>query len=463
MIIRWFEVLTAAVVFTSLALVGCSSGPEVSPPVTTTQVAVTSLNTVAPLPAVPAIPAVGSLGTDEDPHVLFVDPVSGRDDNDGQTAARPWASLQYGLNQLSPGDTLYLMGGEYRDAIKPGTSHFVLTASGTPDAWIRVAAAPGQDPVVVAEAGNAFEVRGSYVEVSGLRIMGRGFGTDNAYGWGLLTRSNHHVRFLGNTVWGMPVGGITSVEATNLEIVENIVHDNSFWGPEQGSGISLWRSRDAGTDPAPDGYHDRIIGNIVYHNENRVFSEWRDHPVITDGNGIIVDFSKELGYTGRILIANNVVFDNGGRGVLVLESSRVDIMHNTTYHNGRTDGLEGGPAELVAGRSSDVQFLNNVVWSRPGSPALLVRESDGVVSGGNAYVTDVANEIGSDADLLFTDNPGVVSPSVDPAQADFHLTVGSGLVDRALPTDPFVPEDADRRPRPAQGADIGAYELAATP
>ena len=139
---------------------------------------------------------------------------------------------------------------------------------------------------------------------------------------------------------------ITSVESSNLEILHNEVFDNSFWGAEQGSGISFWRSVDAGVGPDADGYHDRIVGNIVYRNENKVFSQWRDGEVITDGNGIILDTSDDEGYTGRTLVANNVVFDNGGRGILVFGASRVDIVSNTTYRNGRTPGLLDGSFRL---------------------------------------------------------------------------------------------------------------------
>lgn len=401
---------------------------------------------------------MGSLATDANQHTFFVDPVNGHDDADGQTSGRAWESLQHGLDQLRAGDTLYLMSGEYRGALHPGTSHFLEENSGTDQAWIRVAAAPGQEPVVMADAGNAIEVRGDYVEVSGLRIKGETFGVGNDYGWGLLTRGNHDVRFAGNTISGMPVGGITSVEATNLEFAGNTVFGNSFWGPDQGSGISLWNSRDAGTDPGADGYHDRIIGNIVYGNENKVSSQWRQDKIITDGNGIIVDSTKQLGYTGRILIANNLVFDNGGRGVLVLDSSRVDVTHNSTYRNSRTDGIEGGPAEIAVGGSNDVHVTNNLAWSRPGAPTLISHGSKGVVSGGNAFVTDVAPELHSPEDIVVDADPGIANATADPSTADFRPRAGSVLLGRALATDPYVAHDADAVPRPAFGATIGAYE-----
>ena len=51
----------------------------------------------------------------------------------------------------------------------------------------------------------------------------------------ILHRNSHHERAIHNEVSGMPVGGIGTEEASDIEIVENRVHDKSFWGPEQGS------------------------------------------------------------------------------------------------------------------------------------------------------------------------------------------------------------------------------------
>ncbi len=413
---------------------------------------------------VPPVPAVGSLATDPDPHVLFVDPATGADDADGQTSVSAWRSLQTAFDRLRPGDTLYLMDGDYQGGrLTPTSSHFELAVSGTAEGWIRVAAAPGQRPRIVATAGNGIEILGDYLAVEGLTVVGEGFGPDNNYGWGLMTRGNHHVRLADNTVSAMAVGGITSIEATNLEITGNEVHDNSFWGPEQGSGISLWHSRDAGTDPGPDGYHDRIVGNLVYRNENKVASMFRSHRVITDGNGIIVDQADQTGYTGRVLVADNVIVDNGGRAVLVLESSRVDVVGNTTYHNARTAGLEGGPVELAAGRARDVRFVANLAWARPGGMAFKARSVRDVVSEGNVLVTDQSVPEAGATDLVTADGSGLVMLAAeDPAVADFRPAPGSALVGRPGPVlrPPSLMADIDARPRPASGAAVGAYEPA---
>lgn len=397
---------------------------------------------------------------DTDPDIFFVSATIGDDANDGQTAEAPWASLQGSMDRLTPGQTLYVMDGRYSDQTEPGVAHYVMNVDGTPDAWITIAAAPGHQPELVPTAGNGMSIRGNYVEVSGLRVRGEGFSEENHYGWGLLVRSSHHVRLVGNTISDMPVGGISAVESTNLEFYENEVFDNSFWGPEQGSGISVWHSRDHGTEPSADGYHDRIIGNVVYRNEAKVFSMWAPgQNIITDGNGIIVDEAKELGYTGRTLVANNVVFDNGGRGILVHLAVRVDVVFNTTYNNGRTEDLAGGAVEIAATRSFDVHLLNNLAWARSGVPALTVDGSSEIVMGGNVLITDSPSGQSTELDLVTTDDPGLVAPGIDPETADFRPRPDSLVIDRAIDVEPLLGFDADGNSRPPIDADVGAYEL----
>lgn len=390
----------------------------------------------------------------------WIDPANGDDTADGLGPTTAWGSLQYGLDRVQPGENLLLMSGSYNEQAEPGIAHYVMTSSGTPDAWIQVAAAPGHHPVLAPFSGNALSIRSAYVEVSGLTVVGRDYGPDNAYGWGLVIRNTHHVRVAGNEVSDMPVGGIAAIESSNVEIVGNDIHDNSFWGTEQGSGISIWHAADHGLGAAPDGYHDRIVGNRTYRNENKVFSRWEpEAQVISDGNGIIVDEPLDDDYVGRTLVANNLSFDNGGRGILVTKTARVDVVFNTTYHNGRTEILKSGPVELATSESTDVRILNNLAWARPGLPSLQVTWADDIVVGGNVFVTDSPNGTETDLDLITAVDPGLVAPTVDPGLADFRPRPDSLLIDRAVDIAPRLTQDADGQPRPTTSLDVGAYEL----
>lgn len=70
----------------------------------------------------------------------YVDPARG-DDADNGSMKKPWKSMQHGVRQLKPGDTLYLRGGVYHETVS-------LTQSGTADAPIVIAAYPKELPVL---------------------------------------------------------------------------------------------------------------------------------------------------------------------------------------------------------------------------------------------------------------------------------------------------------------------------
>ncbi len=392
------------------------------------------------------------------PDGIFVSSALGSSDNDGLSLQTPVRSLQDALNRVQPGETVYVMDGTYTEVAAPGDHHYLVAAGGRPDAWVRVANAPGHAPVIVASRGNGLEIQADYVEIEGLTIRGDGFDEGgDPWGAGILVRGSHDVRIVDNEISSMPVSGVSSVESTKLTIMNNEIYENSFWSTVQGSGISLWRSVAHDQGPDVDGYHDRIIGNRIYRNENRVRSRWRNFEVITDGNGIIIDETRQTGYPGRVLVANNLIFDNGGRAIMVFKSSNVDVVHNTTYHNGRTAELDGGPVELAAGHADGVRFVNNLVWPRPDAPGLRVFDAYNVTSGGNLIVGAGSGDH-SDSDRVTSEDPRLVNPTTDTATADFRPQPTSPAVGMAVAVEPSLTFDMVGRPREAGRWTVGAYE-----
>jgi hypothetical protein len=70
----------------------------------------------------------------------FVDAAKGDDKNDG-SEAKPWKTIQHGVNRLKPGATLYLRGGTYYEKVR-------ITRSGTKDAPIVIASYPGELAII---------------------------------------------------------------------------------------------------------------------------------------------------------------------------------------------------------------------------------------------------------------------------------------------------------------------------
>ncbi len=366
---------------------------------------------------------------------VYVDPKNGSDSNTGATAETALKSFQTALDRTAPGQTILLMSGTYDELRSPGELHYYLGRSGEPDAWIRITAAPGHKPKLVASRGTALFVGGSYVEVSGLTIQGSGFSADNSWGTGISCPGMHHVKFLGNYVADMGASGISLNGCTNYQVVGNTLVRNAFWSDVAASGISVFASKNMGFGPDVGKYHNLIEGNRVFQNANKVPSKWQNHRVITDGNGIIIDGTNEHGYQGWTLIANNLAVGNDARGIQVWESANVDVFFNTAYGNGAGSSVKGGRNEYMVGRSSNVRLAHNVGWAGDGLAALDNRSSNvNVVSVGNYLIGSTLSSTASAQDIQIQPADAIgllVAPSTDPGATDFRPVSGGGLDGKA--------------------------------
>lgn len=91
--------------------------------------------------------------------------------------------------------------------------------------------------------------------------------------------------------------------------------------------------------------------------------------MFTDGEGIIIDDNRgnqqnTKQYAGRTLVTNNLCVGNGGPGVLVFDSSHVDVAFNTCYLNVITafyaTGFAGPVGNLEGNIPIDCNFYNNI-------------------------------------------------------------------------------------------------------
>jgi parallel beta-helix repeat protein len=279
----------------------------------------------------------------------YVSSASGSDNNAGTAAGSPLATLQAAADLVRPGDTVEVMNGTYSNASGDG-GVLQITTSGTAAAPIRFQAMPGQTPVIDS-AGNwsgIVDNGASYVTISGFTIQGdapsvtlaeaqsqdnntnnpvtAGDGIDIQAGSG--GSNPHNVIVEDNTVRNQPGGGIVSMDADYVQILNNVTYDNAKYSPYAASGISLGFSKNYNTAP---GVHDTISGNISYDNTELV--PFHVTGTITDGEGIIVDSNNLNGYTGKIIVENNTAYGNSGPGIEDFDSNNVTITGNTAYQD----------------------------------------------------------------------------------------------------------------------------------
>ena len=422
----------------------------------------------------------GGRSSDPPAPVSFVDPANGSDANDGQSARFAFRTLQRAAKELRPGWTLKLMNGTYTT---DGSSEpLLIDVSGTSDAWITVAAAQGHHPIIQIPAGPGawagIHLLGvSYLIVDGIEIVGQGASitreqaaanasarqalynhnciyVDGVGSAGVHPQVPHDIVIRNSILRNCTGAGIEVNAGDAVTILHNKVANNSWWTVFDTSGIGLYHLTDAPSAAARNGYKNFIVGNEVWGNRNEMPCAACKPPAIYDGNGIIVDDAQHtqdaLGandvvgvpYRGRTYIANNIVHDNGGRGIHVYRSDHVDVVNNTTWNNvlSTSEYLKAG--EMDGFDSHDVQFLNNVSVNRSGKDLTIdegnrydfnVWEGNAPKHGPNdvlgaAHLTDPAN--GNFAPLPGSPALGSGTATLAPADDFFGKPRGTDRIDR---------------------------------
>jgi parallel beta-helix repeat protein len=363
-----------------------------------------------------------------------------------------------------------------------------ITAVGRSDAWITFAAAPGQHPVIQIPRGSGatagiYLPGAAYVIIDGFEVVGQNQSitaqeaAPNDGSQAVLNENCIYIDGMGfqdfhppvphdivvrnSTVHDCSAGGIEVNVADAVTIEHNRVYNTSWWTVFGTSGIGLWHVTDVPGSTTKNGYKNFITANLVYGNRNNL--AWKDGtpPGIYDGNAIIVDDARHtqkaggihdvrgVPYTGRTYIANNIVHDNGGRGIHIYSSDHVDVVNNTAYNDLLSSSEHITWGELDAFQCSDVNLLNNVAINRVGKDV-------NVADSGTRYdynVWDAARvPVKGDHDMVGSANLS------DPANANFAPLSNSPAlrtgVSAMAPADDFF-----GNPRPAGAIDRGAVQV----
>jgi parallel beta-helix repeat protein len=437
---------------------------------------------------------------------------TGSDSNNGTSSTTPFRTLQKAANLTNPGDTVYIMNGTYTD---PGVFVLYISRSGEPGKYIRYKAFPGHKPVLQSTSTwSSVRVDGAaYILIEGLTLIGNndnvteaqartqlkdtngdgkpdsfdpdpkyaGGGIDITYKLYNFAQPAHHVIVRNNTLSKFGGSSIGSYGADFLVIEDNRVDSSGFYSPFGTSGISFYQNRD--TQPGYAGYRIVVRRNVSKYNRNLLPCFCSGFATRTDGNGIIIDDSKnsqsdgrppengvpqDFGpYTGKMLIANNIFYENWGRGIHVFESDNVNIINNTTFSNSYDPDIPQGEISVL--NSDTVRVYNNIVAPyqyRSGITNKSYRQ--GQLNNSNVVI-DYNLAFGGNG--FFDPNPDISDPiatrnnliGVDPkfltvADRNFKLQTNSPAIDKGYNFG--FKDDLEKSLRPkGVGVDIGAYEI----
>jgi hypothetical protein len=334
---------------------------------------------------------------------------------------------------------------------------------------------------------NNIQVGADYIEIQHLTLDGRS-GSALARAGVKCDSGHHHVGVRFNIIRYTGSSGFLATGCDYLAAERNLIYHVGYdpavgWG----SGISYNQSGGAFWADGYQGFHSYVVGNIISASTDESYHH-------SDGNGFINDLG---GNTPPVLVANNLIYMNGGRCLHSLGSSHAWYVNNTCYMNG-LDTRVGGAQEIdsiarTGHVTTDNHYINNIVHAWTGRPDYRVTSDAASVVfqrniGWGGSGSPVPLSIAADPEQLrrvppLFLAPYPVDPTLDQQQTTapppwevgtrFHLRDGSPAIDAGI--DPrnaagmtpefladierYLATDLDGAPRP-QGAayDLGAYE-----
>ncbi len=280
---------------------------------------------------------------------MYVDGVSGSNSNSG-TQEEPWQTLQFAIDQVGPGDTIFVRDGIYSEKVSFDGAE---DSGSEADGFVTLTAFPGETPVIDGQVltpdgrEGLISIRDAeYVRVSAIEI--RDFTTTSAS--------------------DTPVGIYVEGRSNHLEILDNTVHGIRQLNPSDGGahGIGVF-----GTDASAAAHELLFRGNEVFDcnlmwseafvlNGNVRGFELREN-IVHDCDNIAFDF---IGYEGECGGCSGDFGDNVDRardGLVVGNLAyAIDTIVNPVYEGQRSAAgfyVDGG-ANIVFERN--VSRQNNL-------------------------------------------------------------------------------------------------------
>jgi hypothetical protein len=366
----------------------------------------------------------------------YVSPSGG---GNGLSSGGP-TSLSAAISAVNPGDVVCLEAGTY-----PTSTNLEIDRSGTPSAPITFTGWGGT--AVLQYTGGVSD--GGVLQTSfckpwcashDLVIENLTIDGANLMDAGVFVREGaRHVTVRNCVIQNTGATGIALNAVDYVSAEHNMIYHAGY---SQGwsSGISLWYGGATAVYGGPTasydtaaGFHNFIVGNIVSGSYDNSGSH-------SDGNGIIVDGSGSI---PAALIADNLVYENGGAGIVSLHNSGdVWIVNNTAYANGLDLAVGGGQSpDYIANYASSTHFADDLAYGRKNgstyTTAYVYNEANGSATnwaanlGFNGTTMGVSSSVTSTASLyryadpMFASLPPLPSGSTPWASATPPWYVGS--------------------------------------
>jgi parallel beta-helix repeat protein len=257
---------------------------------------------------------------------------TGNDSGTG-SAASPWRTITKAMRaDLKFGDEVVVRSGTYNEGVIVNRDGITLRSE-----------VPGGANIVPPPAKLGININADHVTIKGFEV----FGSTTS---GITGNGVHHVKVIDNIVHDNHANGILLMKSDYITVEDNVVYNNASMGSR--SGISIFNPIAFAGENAE--YRIIVRNNVSHHNQNESGAH-------TDGAGIILDVFNKGGYKFKSLVENNLVYQNGGAGIMVYESTNATISENTAWHNHLDTHSTKGTwrTELQTQASDNIAWINN--------------------------------------------------------------------------------------------------------
>ncbi len=337
---------------------------------------------------------------------------TGSDSNTGTSPGSAWLTLQHANDSgRSAGDCVNVAPGTYDQGVLISSGGNLAASTGyvvyrctAMDACI-VSDTPynGQDESYASFVWNNASANlakptpmpGNYIIIDGFRMIAAAKAGATLYGQGVslwdgpaeftatAPPSVHHVWILNSVISGFGQAGVNINDGEYFFVVHNRIYQNAHTGcSAQGSGVgyvvlkafpNYVRTADDSNNPILgkiDAFNNAIEWNVVYDNATTRCGSAKS-PYDTDGNDIIIDTLNNAGstnvtYPGSVLIAFNITYNAGGRGIHLFRSENITVANNSCY-NSDLDPYDNGTYRPCIGDNLGYRnvFFNNIAYAIP--------------------------------------------------------------------------------------------------
>ena len=310
--------------------------------------------------------------------------------NSGADVVEPGESIQAAVDAASPGDTIVVKAGTYRESIRISTNGLTLRAHGNvtlkpPKYGYGECYLPDHEVGICVVPPDFNPATGSYasrlrdVTITGFLITG--FEGDGVFGFGTENFKVSHVVAAGNTAYG-----VASFDGVGTTFSHNAASGS------QDAGIYVGDSPAANAVVTENRAWDNALGIPVRHSRNVVVSN--NHSWGNCIGVLLLADGQETGSGDSAVLNNTVVANNdvctqfagflpvvGGGGIVLAGSQHNAIFQNVVRDNSGTTSFSGGivliATPVAQANGSFDASKNNLVFlnrARGNSPADIVTD-----------------------------------------------------------------------------------------